>query len=85
MVEGMSAEDARTMARIGEDMRACISRVPGADQDEQRARAFTMIAAVATASMGHPVVVNTFPDKSEVRIHRADGKVQVLPVRDDAV
>ena len=78
VTKGMSKADARTMARIGKDMRDAITRAPGGDQVESRLRAFTMFAAQATASMGQPVVVSWCETQGVVHQCHADGKVSTM-------
>ena len=85
MLEGMTEDEVRRMAQIGNTMRECITRAPGADQLESRLRAFTLFASVATASMGAPVVVDYFPAPDRLLQCRADGKVKTLTVRDDGI
>ena len=80
MVDGMSEADARTLADFHKGLRNLIARVPGADQDESRLRAFTMIACTCTEMMGCPVQVAVYPKRDRVLQCQADGKVKRLDV-----
>ena len=85
MLDGMTEDEARRMAEIGNTMRECIASAPGADQLESRLRAFTLFASAASMLMGGPVVVDYLPTEDRLLQCRGDGTVKTLTVRDDGI
>lgn len=82
MVEAITEGDARVMARIQEDIREAVTRVPGADYEESRLRAFTLVASTLTALVGAPVVVSWCREPGVIEQCHADGSVVTMSVDD---